>query len=157
FLQLDYDTPVYATGVVIRETLGNGFVNQIDVVDTTGALHTVWTGVDPSQPGVPVDYTVTWAQTAYLVKGVKIYIDTDHTTGWEEIDAVRLYGDPPPGVSGTILLQASPNLAAALTFELRPTGGGTVLTRTYTLGKDGSFVMDNVPAGDYNLAVKGSM
>jgi hypothetical protein len=157
FLQLDYDTPVYATGVTVRETDGNGFVTRIDVVDSGGVLHTVWTGTDLSQPGLPVDAAFTWAKTAFLVKGVKVYVDTSHSTTWEEVDAVRLYGDPPPGIAGTVLLQACPNLTASLTFELRPTSGGTALTRTRTLSKDGSFVISDVPADDYNLAIKGSM
>jgi hypothetical protein len=157
YLAVGFLDPVYATGVTIRETYGNGFVTKVDVIDASDALHTVWTGTDPSQPGAPVDFAVTWTKTAYLVKGVRIYVNTDHTTGWEEVDAVRLYGDPPPGVSGTILLQATPNLTAPLTFEFRPTGGGTALTRTFTLGEDGSFAIGDIPADDYNLAVKGSM
>jgi len=156
YLQLDYDTPVYAFGAVIWETYGNGFVTQVDAVDTAGALHTVWMGTDPSQPGTPTAYYLTWTKTAYLVKGLRIHVNTDHNLNtWEEIDAVRLYGDPPPGIAGTILLQASEDLAQPITFAFRPKNGGAAITRQQTLGPDGSFVFDDVPAGDYNLAVKG--
>ena len=93
YITLGYTTPVYASSVTIRETYGNGFVYQLDVIDQGGALHTVWTGTDPSLPGTPVDFTITFSQTPYLVKGVKIYIDTDHNLDtWEEIDAVKLTG-----------------------------------------------------------------
>jgi RHS repeat-associated protein len=92
FITLGYDTPVHAMGVTIRETLGNGFVYQVDVLDVNNVLHTVWAGVDPSQPGTPVDYVVTFPITPYLVKGVKVYVDTDHNLNtWEEIDAVALH------------------------------------------------------------------
>ncbi len=94
YITLGYVTPVYATGVLIRETWGNGFVYQVDVVDTSDVYHTIWTGTDTSLPGTPVDFTLTWAATSYLVKGIKVYVDTNHNLGtWEEIDAMKLYGD----------------------------------------------------------------
>jgi hypothetical protein len=90
-LTLGFATPVYAGGATIRETSGNGFVYQIDAVDTGDVLHTVWSGADTSQPGTPVDFSVSWAPTSYLVKGVKVYVDTNHNlSAWEEIDSVRL-------------------------------------------------------------------
>lgn len=91
YLTLGFDTPVAADGVTIRETLGNGFVYQVDALDTSDVLHTVWTGVDSSQPGSAVDFSVSWPMTGYAVKGVKIYVDTNHSAGWEEIDAVWLH------------------------------------------------------------------
>jgi hypothetical protein len=90
FITLGYDRPVFASGVVVRETSGNGFVTQVDVVDTSDKLHTVWKGVDPSQPGSPVDFAISWEPTSFLVKGVKIYVDTKHSSTWEEIDSVEL-------------------------------------------------------------------
>lgn len=93
YLTLGFATPVYATGVTVRETLGNGFVTKIEAVDMSDQLHTVWSGVDPSQPGAPVDFLVIFARTAFLVKGVRITVDMNHTTTWEEVDAVQLHGD----------------------------------------------------------------
>jgi hypothetical protein len=93
FLTLGFDTPVFATGATIRETWGNGFVFQIDVVDLDDVLHPVWTGTDPSLPGSPVDFVTSWTQTSFPAKGLKIYVDTTHNTGtWEEIDSVLLNG-----------------------------------------------------------------
>ncbi|MCP3904383.1 MAG: hypothetical protein GY715_12205, partial [Planctomycetes bacterium] len=94
YVTLGFPVEVYATGVLVRETLGNGFVTQVDVVDTSDVLHTVWSGADPSVPGTPVDFVVSWSKTAYLVKGVRVYVDTDATAGWEEIDAIELHGSP---------------------------------------------------------------
>jgi hypothetical protein len=100
YLTLGFLTNVYSDGVTIRETYGNGFVYQVDVLDMSSMLHTVFAGVDPSLPGSPVDYLVSWSRTPYLVQGVKIYVDTDHNLStWEEIDSVQLHGDTTPGVT----------------------------------------------------------
>jgi hypothetical protein len=93
YIALGYSIPVYASSITIRENNGNGFVYRVDVLDQSNALHTVWTGIDPSQPGSLVDFLVSFSRTAFLVTGVEIYINTDHEIGtWEEIDAVQLSG-----------------------------------------------------------------
>ena len=90
-LTVGFSSPAIANGVTIREANGNGFVRQIDLVDVNNVNHTIWAGSDTSQPGAPVDFTVNFPATTYLVKGVKIYVDGDHDQStWEEIDAVRL-------------------------------------------------------------------
>jgi hypothetical protein len=93
WISVGYDSAVYANGATIRETSGNGFVYQVDVIDTFGNLHQVWSGLDTSAAGVPFNFDVSWATTSYLVSGLKVYIDTSHTGTWEEIDAIRLAGD----------------------------------------------------------------
>jgi MYXO-CTERM domain-containing protein len=92
-ISVGYATPTYATGALVRETDGNGFVYQIDAIDMAGSLHTVWAGVDPSKPETPVDFMPTWASTPYLVKGLKIYVNTGDNRAWEEIDAIKLIGN----------------------------------------------------------------
>jgi hypothetical protein len=97
FIAVGFDTAVYATGATIREVYGNGFVYQVDAIDTFGVLHTVWSGVDTSAPGTPVDFTLNWAATSFLVQGLKIYTDTNHNlNAWEEIDAILLAGNQAP-------------------------------------------------------------
>ncbi len=94
YITLGYTNPVYATGATIRETDGNGFVYQIDVLDTNNVPHMVWSGTDGSQPGSPVDFLATWSTTNFLVNGLKIYTNTSHNPNtWEEIDSVALHGD----------------------------------------------------------------
>jgi hypothetical protein len=100
FISVGFDTAVYANGATIREVFGNGFVYQVDAIDTLGALHTVWSGVDGSAPGTPVDFALTWNTTSYLVKGLKVYTDTNHNMGaWEEIDSIQLAGDATPAAN----------------------------------------------------------
>jgi len=55
YISLGFVNPVYANGVIIRETLGNGFVYQIDLLDTAGNWHTVWAGIDPTPHVTPTD------------------------------------------------------------------------------------------------------
>jgi len=93
FVSVGFDTAVYANGATIRETSGNGFVYQIDVIDTLGNYHKVWSGIDTSAQNMPFDFTVSWDMTSYLVSGLKVYVNTSHSSTWEEIDAIQLAGD----------------------------------------------------------------
>jgi hypothetical protein len=104
WISVGFGTAVYATGATIRESYGNGFVYRVDLIDTLGNLHNVWSGVDNSAPNVLADFALSWAQTSYLVSGVKVYTNTDHNlSAWEEIDAIQLAGSttaanvPEPG------------------------------------------------------------
>ncbi|MEO1616200.1 MAG: Ig-like domain-containing protein, partial [Planctomycetota bacterium] len=95
-LTLGFETSVLSTGATIRQTFGNGFVRQVELRDAaTGIFHSMTIGADNSEPGTPVDFEVTWAQTAFAVDAIRITIDTAHTFGYEEIDAVMLHGITP--------------------------------------------------------------
>ncbi|MFV2069791.1 MAG: Ig-like domain-containing protein, partial [Pirellulales bacterium] len=97
FITVAYDTPVFATGVTIRETYGNGFVRRIEVRDPSGNFQNVWEGVDTSQPGQVVDFPIAFTETEFPVDAVRITIDTDQDLGaWEEIDAISLHGYATP-------------------------------------------------------------
>lgn len=105
YLSVGFETPVYATGVTIRETYGNGFVYRLDLLDGDGMWHDqFWTGTDPSivgDPPAPADFVLTFPATPYLVKGVRVHINIDHDLArWEEIDAVLLHGDASSGSGG---------------------------------------------------------
>ncbi|MCI0680506.1 MAG: Ig-like domain repeat protein [Gemmataceae bacterium] len=106
YLTLGFATPVHANGVTVVETFSNGFVYQIDVVDMADQLHTVFTGVDPSLQNAPAHFVINFPQTAFLVKGVKVYVDgtiDSSPMSWPEIDAVELRGVPvPPPTDNTI-------------------------------------------------------
>jgi hypothetical protein len=111
YISLGFTTPVFADGVTIRETLGNGFVYQVDVLDTFDVWHTVWAGIDPSprpasylELGQIANFLVSF-DTPYLVDGVKIYVNTNSMLGrYEEIDAVTLHGTVPE--CGSVVLLA---------------------------------------------------
>jgi hypothetical protein len=111
YITLGYATPVFATGGIVRETYGNGFVTKLEVREVgSNTFHTVWTGTDPSLPGTPVSFDVSWPQTAFLVDALRVTTNSRHNSdinvsgeGWEAIDAVQLRGwDNPPPASVTI-------------------------------------------------------
>jgi Abnormal spindle-like microcephaly-assoc'd, ASPM-SPD-2-Hydin/Immunoglobulin domain/HYR domain/Fn3 associated len=139
FITVGFATPVYSIGATIRETLANGFVYQVDALDTNNVLHTVWSGIDPSLPGSPAEFLITWARTPYLVKGLKVYVDTDHDNGqWEEIDSIQLHGVGSSLVNfGTVNLGSTSNL----TFTIRNTGNADLTGLGITI--------DGAHAGDF--------
>jgi hypothetical protein len=90
WLELSYGTPVQATGVVVHEALESFFVYQIDLRDTTSALHTIWSAGDSTFCGGT--FEPTWPPTAYQVSAVVVHTQV---LNWEEIDAVQLVGEGP--------------------------------------------------------------
>lgn len=95
-------------------------VFQLDVMDVSGTLETVWAGVDPGTAGAPYDFTATWGRTSYLVSGLKIWVNTDHDLdAWEAIDAVQLLGSPdtPGSSTATVLYTPAAEFAGVDTFQ----------------------------------------
>jgi len=91
-LELGFRRPVRATGFVIHETFGKGFVRRVDAIDTSGNVHLLWSGIDSSASEISA-FSISLDQpTDYLVHGLKIWVDIDHTSDWEQIDAVELIG-----------------------------------------------------------------
>lgn len=90
WLRVGFETAVYATGVRVHETYNSGFVTRIELVDTEGLVHTIWTGIDTTP--CPGWLGISLSSTSYLVEEVIIHTQID---GWEEIDAVELIGYPP--------------------------------------------------------------
>ena len=102
YITLSYKYPVWATGATVVESMAPGFVTQIDAIDLDDQLHTVWSGPDTVNCTLPLpqceigELEASWTKTTYLVKGLKITIDTTHKTGFsEQIDAVALHGELP--------------------------------------------------------------
>jgi hypothetical protein len=118
FISVGFAQSAYASGALVREVFGNGFVFQIDAIDTQGVSHLVWAGTDTSQQGAPADFVVTWAPTTFLVSGLTIHVDTSRFPSFEEVDAIGLLDNtvdpvPEPG-----------------TWALMAAGVGAVLVRS---------------------------
>jgi YD repeat-containing protein len=79
FITVGFASAAYATGVLVRGESG-GAVSQVDLIDTSGTAHTIWSGKDPAAGAG--DFVLNFATTAYQVQAVTVY-----TTG---VDAVRL-------------------------------------------------------------------
>ncbi len=128
-LAVGFAIPVYADGVTIRETQGNGFVTAVDVLpegaDPITGWQTAWTGTDPTLPGAPADFTVYWPETSYLVTAVRIHVNTNQDlNSYENIDSVQLHGWFTPGTV----------VASGTTQELGfiPSAAGTTYVATLT-------------------------
>ena len=95
WLELYYDTPVYPTEVNIIQTHSPDQVVMVELVDTEGTYHEVYTG-EPENLWGECPYTLSilvWAD--YQAVGVKITIDQSVIpVTWNEIDAVELVGIP---------------------------------------------------------------
>jgi hypothetical protein len=94
--------------IIVRESLGNGFVTQIDLWEPAhdgnpAVWHDAfWTGSDPAAAGKVTDFLLTFTQTTYPVGAVRLTISTNHNSNtWEEIDAVRLLTGGSPGSTST--------------------------------------------------------
>jgi hypothetical protein len=92
YITVGFSSPIYATGALIRETYGSGYIIKIEALDTQGQYHVVWEGEDTSQPGTIADFEAQWPQTNYLVRGLKVTLDTDKQKSWEEMDSIQLLG-----------------------------------------------------------------
>lgn len=136
-LTVGFASPALATGVVVREAANNGFVTQIELLDTNDVFHTVFSGVDPTPGGAVTNFTVSFAQTDYLVKGVKISVNTAiNGSAFEEIDAVQLIGyGARAGTIGEQLIGGAGDdtfiVSSLGTTVVEAAGGGFDEVRTY--------------------------
>ncbi|MHC4550300.1 MAG: hypothetical protein ACYTEZ_16135 [Planctomycetota bacterium] len=90
WLELGYRQPRRVHTIRIFEVNRAGAVVRIEAVDEAGVRRTVWKGDDPTRtPGV---FEVTIRPTAYRVRLVRLILDTNRASGWNEIDAVEIVG-----------------------------------------------------------------
>lgn len=90
WLQVEYEKAVGIAEVRIRESHCPGGVSQVVARLEGGREVTLWAGRDPTREA-PRDLVVK-VRGKIVSKSVRIYIDTERTQGWEEIDAVELVG-----------------------------------------------------------------
>ena len=102
FIELGFSRSVLATGARLYETAGLGFVREIWglVSDPSGNISytpaPLWSGVDDAASNYGVlDITFDDAGV-YLLNGLMILTDIDHSYFWEQIDAVELIGTAVP-------------------------------------------------------------
>ncbi len=89
WLQLAYANPMPATAVRIFEVNAPGAVVELLARGETGAWVSLWRG---TADGAPSPLVLTFPQTAFAVRSLRLVLDTDRTPGWNEIDAVELLG-----------------------------------------------------------------
>jgi hypothetical protein len=117
WLQASFSTPVSPLGVLVHETYSAGFVYRVDLVDTAGVVHPVWTGTDTTACGDW--FSVRFAKTSYLVSAVKVYTQKP---GYEEIDAVALITDDP------LVVPAMTPARIAVAWTVNDSGAGDAVS-----------------------------
>ena len=123
WLKLSFATPVQAVGVRVHETYNAGSIYQVDLVDTSGQSHTVWTGTDNTV--CPGWFEITFPKTEYSVNGVILHTKI---AGWEEVDAVELLSEGVGGSGASV-----PSSVQTITFESRTTPMGSTVQIPITL------------------------
>lgn len=97
WVQATFAKPVNATAVrvVFPGHSGIEAVNKLELIDTAGTAHTIWSGIstDKADERGPRSWLVRkFDATPYKVQGVKITIANNLYSGYKEIDAVQLVG-----------------------------------------------------------------
>ena len=94
WLELEYAIPVYPSQVNIIQTNSPDQVVKVELIDTDGAYHEVYTGVpEDKSDECPYTLSIQVTDADYLVTGVKVTIDQSVIPAtWNEIDAVELVG-----------------------------------------------------------------
>ena len=90
WIELGFATPVGAKAIEIHEKIMAPFVVRVEVRETTGVMHTIWSGDDTTACGDV--FRISLPETPYPVNGVLVRTQAPN---WEEIDAVELVGRGP--------------------------------------------------------------
>src|SRR5207253_3062694 len=111
------------------------------------------------------DFDVSWPATPYLVKGLKIYTNTDSDlNNWEEIDSVQMHAAPVPdfysftlaaGDSATVAIKGGTSSGVSLLNS-----AGTLLAQSVTgSGYFAQVISDFVAptSGTYYLQTLGAI
>ena len=98
WLQTTYATPVKATEVRVVFQVGYGVeaVSKVELKDTDGAYHTVWSGVGDvadETRGERTWFVKKFPPTPYKVAAVKVTVANALATRYKYIDAVQLIGE----------------------------------------------------------------
>jgi streptogramin lyase len=94
-LELEYDTPVFATQVNIHQNHQPGFVAKVELLDERGEWNTVYEAEEVELHNVcPYKMEISFEPLLFRVMSVKITVDQRQDANWSEIDAVELIGAP---------------------------------------------------------------
>jgi hypothetical protein len=94
WIQLDYGVPVQALQVNIIETYTPDQVVRVELLDTAGTYHQVYTGQPKTVTQCPYTLSISVDGADLKVVAVKITVDQSVSGQWNEIDAVELVGWP---------------------------------------------------------------
>jgi len=90
WLQLEYETPIVPSAIIVHENYGSGAIVRITHVPSFGIETTLWEGTSPGSPGSAGSFTKLPVTTNIKTNRIKIYLKQSAVTNWNEIDAVAL-------------------------------------------------------------------
>ena len=108
WLQVSFPKAVQAHGVRVFEVNAHGALVEVLGKAPDGGWIPLWRGTTAVEGGSP--RVLTWSPTAVPIRTLRLVLDTDRTTGWNEIDAVELLG--PGGGQWAIRATASSTFAS---------------------------------------------
>jgi len=146
WLELMYEKPVYPEQVNIYQNNLPNQVVEVEVLDTGGAYHTVYTG-KPKLTQCPHTLTVDITEADYQAVGIRVTIDQSvlDPTSWNEIDAVELVGMYTGGEVADMPSAVSPP-AEAPTDEQAPSGDYDLPDMSPSDAEPGNFYYEVVGA-----------
>ncbi len=89
WIKLEYDGPVLAIGVIVRENHSPGAVAAVEGVNDRGEYMTLWEGMDPTRSGQG-NLVVRFGSGGFRTSIIRLWLDTTRVPGHNEIDAVGL-------------------------------------------------------------------
>ncbi len=98
WIELTYEKPVKASEVrmVTSNTNSVESINKVELIDSDGTAHTIWSGVSdvkPDERGRRTWFVRNFEPTEYQVTGVKLTFANNVSSGYKQVDAVQLIGE----------------------------------------------------------------
>lgn len=125
YLHLEYKNPMRIKQVAIAESFNPGAVSRVYLYDVSGKEYQVFKNETPHPLPDPGRMNViTFPLTSYMVKQVKIVLNTVGMSGWNHIDAVGISDSDVP-------IKADINLIKDMKFESQPENLGTAINTQY--------------------------
>jgi hypothetical protein len=97
WLLLTYDQAVIPTRIVIFEIYHPGAISQVEVLDESGNPITVFVAATTIVDQCPRFLEIDTSSVNVPVRQVRVTVDQTSHNGWDEIDAVQLFGKPSAG------------------------------------------------------------
>lgn len=99
WLELTYERPVIPQEVRVRQSYGAVGIIKIEGIEPDGARHVLWEGRDPDAAEHVREikwFVVRAGKLDKPVNKLRLTINLDAHSGWKQIDAVQLVGQPQP-------------------------------------------------------------
>ncbi len=93
WIELIYEHSVRPTLLRVHETYNPGAVSKVEALDGDGRWRILWEGTDSTCES-PGWLSLTFSAPEFPTKTIRITLDSGRVSGWNEIDAVELVGEP---------------------------------------------------------------